>query len=160
MLPAWVARYVGIPFADLGRDHQGADCFGLVRLVLLDQAGIELPLHATEYGSEANARAVRLEMDATASSGSWRPIAAGEERPFDVVEMTVTAQTRERPGVYRAVIVPTHLGIVVAPGWLLHTERTTGALLGRYREDQVVRARVVAFWRYREPGTRTQEPGR
>jgi len=140
--PAWTGRYIGIPFRDLGRDHLGCDCFGLVRLVLREEAGIALPEYATEYGCESNVTAVRRELDAAAGSGSWERIAPGRERTFDVAEMTVVA-----PGPAGFRTVPTHLGVVVAPGWLLHTERTAGALLGRYREDPSVRSRVCGFWR-------------
>ena len=34
--------YVGLPWRIGGRDRRGLDCFGLVRLVLAEQAGIIL----------------------------------------------------------------------------------------------------------------------
>ncbi len=39
-----VMRYIGIPYEDRGRTTEGCDCYGFVRLVLLDM-GIELPLY-------------------------------------------------------------------------------------------------------------------
>jgi hypothetical protein len=44
---------------------------------------------------------------------------------------------------------PLHVGIVVAPGWLLHVERATHTLLARYRDDWRVGKRVLGFWRHR-----------
>ena len=41
------------------------------------------------------------------------------------------------------VFAPLHVGIVGAPGQLLHVERATAAVLARYREDQAIRRRVL-----------------
>jgi hypothetical protein len=43
MVPSWVSRYIGIPFVSGGRGLAGCDCYGLVRLVLRDQFGYQLP---------------------------------------------------------------------------------------------------------------------
>jgi len=159
--PSWAAGYLGIPFLDLGRDRAGCDCWGLVRLVLAEQAGLELPSLATCYGSEANAARVGAAVEAERCSGAWNRIDAGDERPLDVVEMSGAARVPGSGWVFG----PLHVGVVVASGWLLHVERGTAAVLARYREDQAIRRRVLGFWRFRppdlirgqDPGTRNQE---
>ena len=35
------------------------------------------------------------------------------------------------------VFPPLHVGVVVAPGWLLHVERATAAVLARYHDGPV-----------------------
>lgn len=39
----WATHYVGLPYLAGGRDRAGLDCWGLLRLVYLEQRGIELP---------------------------------------------------------------------------------------------------------------------
>ena len=46
------------------------------------------------------------------------------------------------------IYAPLHVGVVVAPGWLLHVEHATDSLLARYNEDQAIRRRVLGFWRH------------
>ena len=142
--PSWVAGYVGIPFLDLGRDRAGCDCWGLVRLVLAEQAGLELPSLATCYGSEANAAGVDDAIETERRSGAWDRIDAGNEQPFDVVEMSGASRVPGSGWMFG----PLHVGVVVTSGWLLHVERGTAAVLTRYREDQVIRRRVLGFWRH------------
>src|SRR5512144_1011435 len=89
--PAWVAEYVGIPFVDLGRDRQGCDCWGLVRLILAGQAGLALPSLATGYGSEADHAAVRS--SARPPFGGVGHVSAGHEQAFDAVEMVTPKRT-------------------------------------------------------------------
>ena len=141
--PAWAGWYVGIPFVDLGRDRDGCDCWGLVRLVIAEQRGFLLPSLATGYGSEANVPGVVSEVEAARANGDWRKIEAGQERPFDVVEMSLPARV---DGSW--IFAPLHVGVVVAAGWLLHVERATATMLARYDEDQGVRRRVLGFWRH------------
>lgn len=42
-IPSWVSSYVGIPFVETGTDLSGADCYGLVSMILSDQTGAPLP---------------------------------------------------------------------------------------------------------------------
>ena len=153
-LPSWAASYVGIPFLDLGRSRAGCDCWGLVRLVLAEQASVQLPSLATCYGSEANTAGVIDAVEVERRSNAWQRIEPGVEQAFDVVEMSGAART---PAGW--VFGPLHIGVVVAAGWLLHVERGTAAVLARYREDQAIRRRVLGCWRYQETGARKQETG-
>lgn len=50
----WVQDYIGIPFVSGGRDRTGLDCYGLIRLVLMEQYGCKLPLLDGKYDNALN----------------------------------------------------------------------------------------------------------
>lgn len=140
MLPDWVGSYIGIPYEDHGRGRCGCDCWGLVRMVLAEQRGIELPCYGTEYASEDDHAAVGAAM--SAAQGGWAPVDDGHEQPFDVAQLTLPIRT---PAGWR--YEPLHVGIVVMPGVLLHVERATAALLAKYRDGAPMQRRLSGFWR-------------
>jgi cell wall-associated NlpC family hydrolase len=138
--PAWVADYIGLPFADNGRTRDGVDCFGLLRLVLSERFGIHLPAFAgavvsTEDAAEI-ARIIRGEMQ------PWAEIPKGHARAGDVVLMRLRNQ-------------PCHVGLVVSPvrsgAWMLHAEVGTDSCLDSY-DGARWRGRVIGIFRYKGVG--------
>lgn len=41
--PHWATKYIGLPYAEGGRDRKGLDCWGLLRLIYKDEKGVLLP---------------------------------------------------------------------------------------------------------------------
>jgi len=103
MLPSWVMRYVGVPFVEGGADISGADCYGLVSLVLEDQTGAPLP------------RTV-----ADAAVFGWHPIPIGEVAAGDVLLF-------EHPGGL------THVGLMVTSQSYLETRPGKFSRIARLR---------------------------
>jgi cell wall-associated NlpC family hydrolase len=124
-----IAQYVGIPFVDRGRDRTGCDCWGLVKLVLAEQFGID----AQDYGTscdehEANARTMSEE----AQASLWDRVAL--PKSGDVILL-------RRQG------IACHVGIIVGPGQMLHTEKTRGAVVESFMRPHW-RSRIEGFYRY------------
>ena len=132
MIPAWVAEYVGLPFADHGRTREGCDCWGLVRLVLAERFGLDLPAYAEGYATTADREAVARLVEG--GKGPWQEITPGQERCGDVLLLRVMG-------------LPCHVGLVVAPGWMLHALKGVDAALGRYGA-MVWRRRVLGHYRH------------
>ena len=106
-IPDWVADYVGVPYRMLGRSRDGADCWGLVRLVYADRLGIALPAYDGRgfRGRASVPDVARLVADAR---GAWREVPEVAAAPPDLVLLRVHGQ-------------PVHVGLLVAPGIMLHS---------------------------------------
>lgn len=136
--PAWVERYVGIPFQDDGFGFSGCHCWGLVRLVLLTEKRIELPT----YGeiSAGDLLAASREVETQCIAQDWLPVASAPAA-FDVVRM----QTRV-DGQGRAL---GHVGIMVDPDCILHVEKLTSAVCVSVLHPSV-RHRLAGTFRHKE----------
>lgn len=123
--------FVGLSYADKARGP-AFDCWGLVHRVYRDLRGIELPSYSEAYVTAADRKAIAdliaCELD------PWTAIAAGAEQSFDCVLM-------------REGRVPRHVGIVTAPGRLLHVSEGITSRIEPYRTGQL-RHRVVGFYRF------------
>lgn len=130
--------YVGITFRDGGRDRGGCDCWGLVRLMHLEEAGIELPSYG-EIGSDELLAIARTMAGATSAGDVWRRVDEEPRRRLDVVVMK---------GLDEAARVPVHVGVMLDGKRMLHTERhvdSHSVLL----DHPSVRSRIVGIYRHR-----------
>ena len=139
-IPSWVNEYIGIPFKRHGRDRDGCDCWGLLRLVLADQFETHIPSFAghtwVECGGRAEREVQRAELEALmeANKAPWRPVVAGQERAGTGIRLRQEGRAM-------------HVGIVVTPGWMLHIEHGTNAALEEYT-SLLWRRRVVGFYEW------------
>lgn len=138
--PAWTQRFIGIPFADLGRDRRGCDCYGAGRLVMLEERGVALPLYQDyEDARDGQGIARLLELELAEQARAWRPV-AGPLEAFDWLVL------RRMDPAGRAIRF--HLALYAGAGWAFHTFsggcttnerldsnalRVQGTLVGRYR---------------------------
>lgn len=128
----WWARYVGIPFVDGGRGFDGLDCWGLVRLIYAEQAGLELPLYGEISARDlaAVARAIRTGQDAW-----FEP-----ERPAALDAVTMRLTSRSWVG---------HVGVMVDARRLIHIEEKTAAAVVPV-DHFTVRDRIAGYRRHRD----------
>jgi cell wall-associated NlpC family hydrolase len=116
--PAWVKQYVGLPFAEHGRDHHGVDCWGLLRLIYQEQFGVALPSYDEDYRTTTDAHEIGALVQREA-----RP-------PFEAVPLT-----QARVGdvvILRVRNLPMHCGLVLTPPAFLHIERRINAAVERW----------------------------
>ncbi len=134
MIPAWVADLIGTPFLERGRTRaDGFDCWGLAREVWRHY-GIEVPSYAEAYQVTSDRDEIARLLNTELPKTPWREIPATEAAPGDGVLFRIAGQ-------------PLHVGVLVAPGFFLHTDRQTGAVVDRLQAPRWAR-RVVGIYRY------------
>ncbi len=139
--PAWAAGYIGIPFADCGRGRLGIDCWGLLRLVLRERFGIEIPSYDNLYFHTRDFAAMERIYEAQAREDCWVKVmdryeCPGIEREGDAVHMRVDGHEL-------------HAGIVVAPGRMLHAHDGADSVIESI-DRTAWKHRVVGIYRHRQ----------
>lgn len=167
--PAWADEYVGIPWKNGGRARvapegapslngaraacDGLDCWGLVRLIAAERFGAQLPAYDETTWRECEKRDDQLAANAelaafmngervkgwepmweAAAAPSNEPLGGGRVAPGDVV-------------LIRNLGAPIHVGVVVAPGHMLHIEEGIDAMCVEY-DDAKTERRVIGFYRF------------
>jgi len=128
----FIARAKKAPFLDKGRDWSGWDCGGLVLLAYRECYGIELP--DLEQASALDA--ARAEQVFNFFRRAWVEISLGKERPGDVAQF--------RRGRWES-----HVGLVIARGYLLHVEPGLNTCTEPFSRGQL-RQRLVGIYRHVE----------
>jgi cell wall-associated NlpC family hydrolase len=146
--PVWVAQYIGLPWRKLGRaafdwrhrrfhpESAGVDCWGLVRLVLKEEFGIEVPEYAGTGLYDTAAERAELGQIISGGRGPWREVTRGHEEPGDGILLRMLGH-------------PIHCGLVAAVGWMLHIEEGIDSCLERYDGLKWAR-RIEGFYRWSE----------
>lgn len=143
-IPGWVAPYIGLPFRAHGRDRRGVDCWGLARLVLQERHGLDLPSYAAGYEGAGVADLDDIARLIDGHRRDWIPIAEAPDRK------SAAALGAERGGdvlLLRLWGRPSHVGVVVAPGWMLHVEEKLDSATEIY-DGPVWRHRVAGVYRH------------
>lgn len=129
----WTSRYINIPYVDKGRGFNGADCWGLVRLVYLHELGIELP----DYGevSADNLAKVHKKVQEVSEYEEWEAVRIEDIQPFDICAMRAAGKR-----------LVCHVGVVVDKKRILHVEsRIDSAIVDL--KDPIIRERIECFRR-------------
>lgn len=140
----WAERYVGVPFVDGGRTLAGCDCWGLVRIVLADAAGLELPTY--DAISAHDLIRVARQVGRMAGAGPWSTaVPIGQERALDVAVLRVH-RTVER-GFGANPRMPAHVGVIVAAGMILHAQAGVCSVI-QPLADQEIGRRILGIYRH------------
>lgn len=128
----WCNKYIKIPFKECGRDENGCDCWGLTRLIYRDELGIDLPM-LMGY-SDTHDRNKISDLYETEHL-NWKEIPLNQEKEFDII-------------IFRTMGLPTHVGIVIGNGFMIHCERSIGTCISNYKKELLWKKRIVGVYRY------------
>jgi cell wall-associated NlpC family hydrolase len=99
-------QYCGLPYKRMGRDRSGLDCWGLVRLVLIDQLGKTFPRYDSE---DPDGWSIRDHIN------EFPRVALADAEALDVAIMLTDVKVKK--GWESA---PVHIGVFVSPKHILH----------------------------------------
>lgn len=123
-------QYIGIPFVNLGRTKTGADCWGLVRIILEEQYGIILP-ELLNYNDALDNKQTSQVIDMN------KPLVLGEKVEIPEEGCVVIFRTRG---------VSAHVGLFIGDNMILHTTRQTGAVTEPLSSHRL-KNRIEGFYR-------------
>ena len=118
-------KYIGIPYAEKGRDIKGLDCYGLVRLVYKNEYDIDLPSFTADYDADDNTKI--QDLFAQYKEG-WESV--DQPKEGDAV-------------LFRMMGIESHIGIVIDGSRFLHV---------REGRDSVIESLENAKWSKRITG--------
>lgn len=129
----WIKEYIGIPYESCGRKREGADCWGLVRMILRERFDIEVPMYNEYTDSEDFSSSERVIKDKT-ESGEWDQVSFENARAGDVVVLRVRGY-------------PIHVGLYLGKGRMIHILRKIKSVVEDLRTPQW-KFRVIGYYRY------------
>lgn len=131
-VPIWAGHYIGLPFMDHGRDRQGLDCWGLVRLVQAERFARSLPSFSRDYDRTTNVARISalIERECT----HWKRVALNSAALGDVIVMRVRG-------------APMHVGLVLGDSQMLHIEFGIDSVIEKY-DGARWKDRIHGFYRY------------
>jgi len=143
-VPEFLNAYIGIPYVDKGRDYNGVDCFGVLRLIFKEHTNIILPDHRELYRSVRDGQAIEAALTAQSQSGEWIRVEEDQHRLFDVLWMSGSFLTKR--GWLEADL---HVAMVVSQfGWAIEAEHYTETRLMDYRNDLSIKPRIKGVFRH------------
>lgn len=130
----WSAGFVGIPYTEFGRERIGSDCWGLAVVIYKEQVDITLPDYLGDYASvEERTEISALVADAAVSS-TWFKVSNNDARELDIA-------------IFRRGYLDAHIGIVIAPGLMIHMREDDCAKVERF--DQLPwKGRLTGIYRH------------
>lgn len=124
-------KYIGLKYKEKGRDYDGLDCYGLVRLIYKNEFQIDLPSFSSEYVQEDRDRI--QELIAQYKEG-WEQI----EQP-EVGSIVL----------FRVLGSDSHVGVVVNDSQFIHVRENKDSAIENL-DSPYWKKRIVGFFKYSE----------
>lgn len=130
-MQTWWNDYIGINYKEKGRDKDGLDCWGLVRLIYKEQYQIDLPSFTENYESDEKQKMEQL-------------LAFGKEGWEKVDTPTIGDVV-----LLRILGLNVHVGVIVSPNQFIHVREATNTTIERF-DTGIWKHRIEGFYRYVE----------
>jgi Putative phage tail protein/NlpC/P60 family len=127
----WSNKYIGIPYKQKGRDFNGIDCWGLLRLVYSEEFNINLPSFATEYTQED---IVRIQDLIAQYKEGWQQLDSPEEGCAVL---------------FRILGTESHIGIATSSTHFLHAREKHSVVVESF-ESTAWKNKIVGYFKYVE----------
>ena len=127
----WSNKYVGIPYKERGRDLNGIDCWGLLRLVYSEQFNINLPSFAAEY---TEIDTLRIQDLIAQHKEGWTQLDKPEEGCGIL---------------FRIVGTESHVGIAISSTHFLHAREGQLSTIESF-DSHVWKNRIIGYFKYTE----------
>jgi len=127
----WHNKYIGIPFLDKGRDTNGIDCWGLVRLVYKQEYNIDLPNFSTNYEAD--------------DAEQMRDLLAQYKEGWEKID----TPTEGCIVLFNILGVESHMGIAVSSTHFLHARDRYDSAIESF-ESVGWKNRITGFYKYSE----------
>lgn len=127
----WHNKYIGIPFLDKGRDINGIDCWGLVRLVYKQEYHIDLPNFSSNYEAD--------------DSEQMKDLLAQYKEGWEKID----APTEGCIVLFNILGVESHMGIAISSTHFLHARDRRDSAIESF-ESVAWRNRITGFYKYSE----------
>ena len=111
-----MTNFVGIPYLSGGRDLDGLDCWGLVLCAAKELFCLDYPIYLGYTNAEAQDE---TEPYFSVRKSDWKHIPVGSEVAGDVIVLYIAGR-------------PTHCGLVIEKGMMLHTLANHDSVIERY----------------------------
>lgn len=128
----WSNKYVEIPFSEHGRSLEGCDCWGLACVIYKQELGVNLPKLLDYKNTKDSQSIAELYKE---EHQRWTEISEGDEKPFDIL-------------IFNVMGLPTHVGIVITKGLMIHCEYGIGTHVTEYKRELAWKKRLVGIYRY------------
>lgn len=133
--PEWVLQYMRLRFTPNGRMRDtGVDCYGLVRLILMEQCGFSLPAYDLHYDGQDSDQVCGAHVQHVVSQPEWRQVST--PRQFDVALLMGPGGNASHCGLYcttsRIIHITKHTGVVVERA---NAMKASGPVMGHIRYE-------------------------
>lgn len=125
------SKYIGIPFVEKGRSTQGADCWGVVKLIYSHEKGIDdLPDFSGEYADTKDKLSIPLLI--YEERQRWQKVDTPQEH--DVVVFNIAG-------------IPIHVGVMISQTHFIHATKNINCCIEKI-DSLMWRNRVEGYYRY------------